>query len=166
MNANTKEYFPNSTSPSWRVIKINNKKDKTLSITWENNNNPVFSDDGNHIAFSSNRQGKSGIWLYFLQSKEQEKLLTVPGVDIFMPNWSDDGKKLLRMQGFPARPCGAGGVGGGSRWDGGSAIARSSLPKMKRKISHYSLTGWSRQRSQISPKATPTRGLPWTVLAQ
>lgn len=59
------------------------------------NNFPAFSPDGNYIAFSSNRQGKSAIWLYSLADKKQVKLLSLPNIDLVMPNWSADGKKLL-----------------------------------------------------------------------
>jgi len=59
------------------------------------NNNPVFSPDDKHIVFTSNRGGKGGIWLYSQETKEQKKLLLIPELNLFMSNWSSDGKKLL-----------------------------------------------------------------------
>ena len=59
------------------------------------NNFPVFSPDGKQIAFVSNRQGKSAIWLYSIETKKQTKLLAIPKLDLLTPNWSGDGRKLL-----------------------------------------------------------------------
>ena len=58
-------------------------------------NFPAFSPDGKQIAFTSNRQGKSAIWLYSTETQQQTKLLAIPGLSLFMPSWSFDGKKLL-----------------------------------------------------------------------
>jgi len=59
------------------------------------NNHPAFSPDGQQIAFSSNRQGRIEIWLYSLLTEQQTKLLAIPGLNLFMPRWSEDGKRLI-----------------------------------------------------------------------
>jgi len=59
------------------------------------NNFPAFSPNGKQIAFVSNRQGKSAIWLYSTESKTQTKLLAVPTLDLLSPSWSNDGQRLI-----------------------------------------------------------------------
>lgn len=59
------------------------------------NNFPAYSPDGGQVAFVSNRQGKSAIWLYDLITKKQSKLVSVPQRDMILPSWSSDGKRML-----------------------------------------------------------------------
>ncbi len=59
------------------------------------NNHPTFSPDGQLIAFASNRQGLSEIWLYSLSTKQQTRLLSLPKLNLFMPHWSDDGSHII-----------------------------------------------------------------------
>ncbi|MCO7225597.1 winged helix-turn-helix domain-containing protein [Pleionea sp. CnH1-48] len=59
------------------------------------NNFPAYSPDGSAIAFSSNRQGKSSIWVYDKKSEQQSLVVSLPDQDLIFPQWSSDGKKLL-----------------------------------------------------------------------
>ncbi|WP_444996600.1 winged helix-turn-helix domain-containing protein [Aliikangiella sp. IMCC44359] len=80
----------------WRVD-VNDKSSKPTRIieSIKYNNFPAFSPSGKQIAFSSNRQGKSAVWLYSLETKKQTKLISLPELDMIMPQWSHDGKKLI-----------------------------------------------------------------------
>ncbi|MCJ8294225.1 MAG: winged helix-turn-helix domain-containing protein [Colwellia sp.] len=78
-------------------VNLSDKKDQLLPLTRsiKYNNMPSFSPDGSQIAFTSNRQGKSAIWLYSLITKKQYKLFSLDGENLILPNWSPTGDKLL-----------------------------------------------------------------------
>ena len=57
--------------------------------------NPRWSPDSRQIAFTSNRNGKYEIWKVNEDGTGLEQLTDVPGVDVFSPVWSWDGKRLL-----------------------------------------------------------------------
>ncbi|MFT4927910.1 MAG: Tol biopolymer transport system component/DNA-binding winged helix-turn-helix (wHTH) protein [Phenylobacterium sp.] len=80
----------------WQVdLDQADSKPKQIIESIRYNNFPVWSPDGKTIAFSSNRQGKSVIWLYSVVSQKQTKLLGLPDVDLISPSWSADGSQLL-----------------------------------------------------------------------
>ncbi len=80
----------------WQVNTANDNSEPAQIIkSIKYNNFPAFSPDGRHIAFISNRQGKSALWLYEDKSQQQRKLLAIPELDLFSPSWSADGNQLL-----------------------------------------------------------------------
>ncbi|MDD3819572.1 MAG: DUF5050 domain-containing protein, partial [Actinomycetota bacterium] len=58
------------------------------------NNNPCFSPDGTKIAFSSNRDGNSEIYLMNTDGSEQINITNNPAPD-FSPCFSPDGTKIV-----------------------------------------------------------------------
>jgi len=76
-------------------INLKDHKPKPIIQSIKYNNFPTYSPDGKIIAFVSNRQGKGAIWLYSPETKQQTKLIAIPKVDIVLPSWSNDGKKIL-----------------------------------------------------------------------
>lgn len=59
------------------------------------NNFPAYSPDGQQIAFVSNREGKSSIWLFDKRTRLQKKLLAIEGLDLISPVWANNGRTLL-----------------------------------------------------------------------
>ncbi len=64
---------------------------------------PMFSPDGERIAFGSDRNGAPGIWVGDRAGEQLEELLTFGGPHMTHPNWSPDGRSLV----FEARTGGA-----------------------------------------------------------
>jgi len=61
----------------------------------------LFSPDGAEIAFRASREGKSGIWIYNIQSKQYRFVTSVPASNAFLGHranknfvWSPDGKSI------------------------------------------------------------------------
>jgi Tol biopolymer transport system component/DNA-binding winged helix-turn-helix (wHTH) protein len=78
-------------------VNLSNNEDKLSPLTQsiKYNNMPSFSPDGSQIAFTSNRQGKSAIWLYSLVTNKQRKLFSLDEENLILPSWSPSGDKLL-----------------------------------------------------------------------
>lgn len=78
-------------------VNLSDKNDDLLPLTRaiKYNNMPVFSPNGNQVAFTSNRQGKAAIWLYSLTTNNQSKLFSLDGENLILPHWSPTGDKLL-----------------------------------------------------------------------
>ena len=55
---------------------------------------PVFSPDGNQVAFSSDRSGNYDIWLLTIASGELRQITTTPADD-YSPSFSADGTQIL-----------------------------------------------------------------------
>jgi Tol biopolymer transport system component len=57
--------------------------------------NPVWSPDGRSLAFSSNREGTSRVFLKTLGSNEPELPLSPPPADGYPESWTPDGKSVV-----------------------------------------------------------------------
>jgi len=80
----------------WSVDLDNNPSSPNRIIqSIKYNNFPAFSPDGKQIAFVSNRKGRATVWLYSIETKQQNILLDIPELDLIHPSWSEDGKQLL-----------------------------------------------------------------------
>ena len=80
----------------WQVnLTVDKAKATPLINAIKYNNFPSFSPDGESVAFVSNREGKSGIWLYNMKTSKQKKLITIIDKNLFEPNWAMDGNRLL-----------------------------------------------------------------------
>ena len=59
------------------------------------NNHPAYAANDELIAFATNRKGKTEIWLFDNRTGQQRPLLQIPGLNLFAPVWSLDGKHVL-----------------------------------------------------------------------
>lgn len=80
----------------WRVsLEEDDSAPEALIESIKYNNFPAYSPDDKTIAFSTNRKGKSTIWLFDLETRTQKILLEIAGLNLFSPSWSPDGKRLI-----------------------------------------------------------------------
>jgi TolB protein len=69
------------------TVGIDGKNPVQLTHHARDNESPSWSPDGNLIAFSSNREGPSRIYVMTAFGTDQRKLLTMPG-EQSNPQWS------------------------------------------------------------------------------
>jgi serine/threonine protein kinase len=66
--------------------------------TSQENSSPVWSPDGTKVAFASQRNGKSGLYVKLADGSAAEELITESDVPKVPMSWSADGKLLLYTQ--------------------------------------------------------------------
>jgi eukaryotic-like serine/threonine-protein kinase len=81
------------------IIDRDGAQPRQLTNDHAQDRSPRWSPDNRQIAFTSNRNGKYEIWKVNEDGNGLEPLTDVPGVDVFHPVWSPDGKRLLYQAG-------------------------------------------------------------------
>ncbi len=66
-----------------------------LTIDGEGNDNPIFSPEGGRIAYTSQRNGVSNIWIADLDGEVVHRPYTDLLSGAFTPTWDPDGRKLV-----------------------------------------------------------------------
>jgi len=84
----------NALRNSLMLIDLKTKKVTPLTSGTSSDSRPRWSPDGSTIAFNSNRDGKSQIWLLPMTGGEARKLTNMP-IGASDAEWSPDGKQLL-----------------------------------------------------------------------
>jgi dipeptidyl aminopeptidase/acylaminoacyl peptidase len=136
---------------------------------------PLWSPDGRHIAFYSNRTGNRQIYRKDAGGGGREEQLTTDAGDKFPSDWSPDGRFVLYIA--PAAP--AGGRGGGGLWalpvDGDRKpvevdIGRRVTPGASAQFSPdgkwIAYASTDSGRSEVYVRSFPESGSPWQVSTQ
>jgi Tol biopolymer transport system component len=79
----------------WNIWKYDsNGAMKRLIQSDADNFDPVYSPDGQYIAYTSNKSGSSDIWVMRVDGSEETQVTVHGSVDC-QPAWTQDGKALL-----------------------------------------------------------------------
>ncbi|NQZ82502.1 MAG: winged helix-turn-helix domain-containing protein [Colwellia sp.] len=76
-------------------INLTSKEETLLVSSAKFDNHPAYSPNGEQLAFTSNRNGISDIWLYDIKEKKELKLLSIKGESLISPFWHPSENKLL-----------------------------------------------------------------------
>ncbi len=76
------------------VIGVDGSSPKQLTTTEADDFNPVFSPDGELIAYVSEADGTQDIWIMNADGKGKKNLTADPGRESY-PSWSPDGKSII-----------------------------------------------------------------------
>jgi Tol biopolymer transport system component len=72
--------------------------EELLSSGSERDRYPAFSFDGKRLAYSSNRDGRLGVWVEDLQTlRRQRALAPQEGLEMYAPAWLPDGNTLVSL---------------------------------------------------------------------
>jgi Tol biopolymer transport system component len=77
----------------WRMS-ANGTNQQPLTSSSGNDTDPTYSPNGKSIAFLSNRDGNTDVWLMDATGGSQRRLIANPMKDEYAPSWSPDGKKI------------------------------------------------------------------------
>jgi hypothetical protein len=87
--------FANDASGLWQIYRFDSGNGELVQLTFEGDNEyPTASPDGSQIAFVSNRNGNSEIYLMNVDGTNHINL-TANGANDYRPAWSPDGSRLL-----------------------------------------------------------------------
>lgn len=89
------------------ILKKGDPKPKAITNNRYMDSDPVWSPDGNRIAFLSDRTGPTALWVHDLKTSKQE-LLIQEEYDLNYPSWSPDGSKIAFYQADPRNAWGRG----------------------------------------------------------
>lgn len=89
------------------ILKKGDPKPKAITTNRQMDSDPVWSPDGNRIAFLSDRTGPMTLWAHDLKTSKQE-LLIQSEYDLNYPSWSPDGSKIAFYQADPRNAWGRG----------------------------------------------------------
>lgn len=78
----------------WR-IELEGGAARPLVVSNRYDNHPSPSPDGKHLAFLSNRSGRSALWLSDADGRGQRRLLELSSARVSRPAWHPSGAKLL-----------------------------------------------------------------------
>lgn len=113
-----------------------------------NDAQPVFSPDGKHIAFASDRGGQWDIWVAQSDGRNPVQLTSSPWPELH-PSWSPDGKRLVYCRVNPRE-------GRGELW-----ICPLDNPGEKRFIGEGLFPSWSPTGDKIAYQRAKLRGSRW-----
>ncbi len=77
----------------WLFDIVNQSMERVVHST-KYDNNPAFSPDGQQFVFSSNRQDIGSIWLYDIETRVEQLLLSLPDTKLTRPHWDESGNKV------------------------------------------------------------------------
>ncbi len=113
-----------------------------------NDAQPVYSPDGNQIAFCSDRAGHWDIWVIDADGRNSRQITDNPLPELH-PSWSPDGRRLVYCRVNPRE-------GRGELW-----VAEIDNPGIKRLIGEGLFPSWSPQGNRIAYQRARSRGSRW-----
>jgi TolB protein len=86
----------NSTGNNYDISRMgaNGTNQQPLTSSSGNDTDPTYSPNGKSIAFLSNRDGTTDVWLMDATGGSQRRLFANQMKDEYAPSWSPDGKKI------------------------------------------------------------------------
>jgi len=124
------------------VVKIDGSQSRRLTDDEFRDRSPVWSPDGQRLAFYSDRSGSYQLWLIRPDGSGLEEVTDVSGGTVTMPIWSPDGKRIA----YPAIP------GGGQIVDlsgGKFPVEPEALPRIGEHDGFWPFS-WSRDGRRLA----------------
>ncbi len=142
----------------------------TFSQSNEHNRMPVWSPDGNRIAFSSDRGGRSQIYVKVVSGMETEHLVFPGEGDRYATTWSPDSQFVAGIQLNPQR--------GGTEFlllpmsanqkpmaflPGATALSRFTFPRISPNGKWIAYASWESGRGEVYISSFPSGAGKWQV---
>ena len=89
------------------ILKKGDPKPKAITSNRYMDSDPIWSPDGNSIAFVSDRTGTMTLWTHDLKTSKQQLLIQLEN-ELNYPSWSPDGSKIAFYQSDPRNAWGRG----------------------------------------------------------